>query len=71
MERFPTGKVNPLRLEQGDSYAVVKKTIPNIFFTFFRDAVCPDGPAEAGAPCAGYGDRPFPCPGHDLLAAPG
>jgi len=31
MERFPTGKVNSLRLEQGDGYAVVKKTIPNIF----------------------------------------
>jgi len=33
MERFPTGKVNPLRLEQGDGSAVVKKTISNIFFT--------------------------------------
>jgi hypothetical protein len=32
VECFSTGKVNPLRLEQADGYAVVKQMVPDTFF---------------------------------------
>jgi hypothetical protein len=49
MECFPTGKINPLRFERGDGYAVVKKAARGLsLFPHLRKAT-----AHTSTPCSG------------------